>query len=368
MKHLNKKSWSIITIIVGCLFLLGWMINNHYQINFVTIILWPIMILYIFLVTYWLYKEEWKTILGLSIKNVSTKIIFKALGIGLLISVWVNVSVFLFVLFFNMPYSNFQGNGITEVVDTILFFVAIFIAPFAEELMFRGFIQGTLAKNYSLTGNKHNIRIVILVIAFLFTVFHIRYIIYAETMQWIVMLLGIFVFSLYVGYLRNKSQSIIPSVFAHFGFNISAPIVSLIMFIIMALTPSESGGGIKQKWNQMEFKNDSIYNFDPNDIKEFDKAQRKFLAFHNEPHPELKIYFGIERRTALVRIWYDIDTSGFTGNFRLDSSYIRKRTYTGTEIEKEAFRLVEMYPQHKPYIKDGKKTNLTQTAFVRIYY
>jgi hypothetical protein len=141
------------------------------------------------------------------------------------------------------------------------------------------------------------------------------------------------------------------------------------ILIFVAVFQPDGWGKVHQKMKQMEFKNDSIYNFDPNDIDEFISAHNKFLAFNKPPRPDLKEYIN-EGRNAYVRIWYDIDTCGFLSNFRLDSCNLDlfQKTYTGSEIEKVAFRIAETLPQHKPFIKDGKKSKTTRTAIVHIYY
>ena len=74
--------------------------------------------------------------------------------------------------------------------------------------MFRGFIQGILEKNYVLNRKKLYIKIIIVITSLLFTTSHVRYIIYGEVGQWILSFFALFAIGLYLGYLRNKYQSI----------------------------------------------------------------------------------------------------------------------------------------------------------------
>jgi len=229
--------------------------------------------------------------------------------------------------------------------------------------MERGFIQGVLRKNYAFNENKFRIKIIIVITALVFTIAHVRYIVYTEPSQWILSLLGILILSLYLGYLRNKHQSIIPSIFAHLGFNMSLIAVGPIIGLMVIIFQPVGFGKIQQQMNQREYKNDSIYNFDPNTWKTLYEAQQKFLAFHN-PHPEFKPYI-VKGRTVIVQVLYDIDTCGMVYNVRIGQTY---DDYTSNEIEKEAIRLVESFPQHKPLIKDGTRDAWVLNALVPIYY
>ena len=367
MKNLNLKSWNIVAIVIGCLFLSVYLLHYLYsylpQIRFFGIIFWVTIVLYIFLTTYWLYKEEWRNVLGLSQKNITAKIKWKSFRTGFFISLIFNGIILIILLVFKLRSSQTFGDDMT-FFD--LFLSVVIVAPIAEEIFFRGFLQGFLEKNYGLNEKRRNIRIIIILIALLFSMAHIRYIIYGETVQWILILTGIFIMGLYLGYLRNKYQSIVPGIFAHFGFNTVMFVVGPILIIFVSVFQPDGWGKLKQKMNQMEFKNDSIYNFDPNDHDILFKAQQKFFAFHNPPHPEFKQHIK-EGRCAVVHFYYDIDTNGFITNIRLDS--LNLHDFTGSEVAEAALRLVESFPQHKPYIKDGKKADTTfLSAMVPIYY
>jgi len=144
---------------------------------------------------------------------------------------------------------------------------------------------------------------------------------------------------------------------------VAGPIIGLMIVIFQPV----GFGKFQQQMNQREYENDSIYNFDPNDWGVLYEAQRKFLAFHNPPHPEFKPYM-IKGRNVSVWVLYDIDTCGVVYNVQIDSTRDERKTYTNNEIEKEAIRLVESFPPHKPLIKDGTRDSWKLQVLVPIYY
>ena len=262
MKKINKKFWSIVSISIGFLFFAGYLLSDLYKIKyldklFLPVVFWFIMILYIFFVIHWLYKKEWRNVLGLTKNNITKKIIYKSFKMGLLMSIIVNVIIFIVLFIFNIPLTNLYGNDISIFE---LLFLAIIIAPVTEEIFFRGFLQGVLAKNYAVEKNKRNIIIIVLIPSLLFTVAHYHYIINTEILHWVLLFIGVFILSLYSGYLRNKYQSVIPSIFAHFGFN-SAIVIAAPIFVIMLVLLPNGLGQFKQITNQIGFKNDSGTSF-----------------------------------------------------------------------------------------------------------
>jgi len=368
---MNKKFRAIVAIVVGCIILSAFLFARRYSnLEYLAIPLWLIMFLCIFFVAYLFYKKEWRTILGLSKKDITAKVKWKAFRTGLFISMISLGIIFIPLVVFKLPFSDPFGGKISGL--GILFGMFV-LAPITEEIIFRGFIQGVLQKNFALDQNKFHIKIIIVITTFIFTIAHVRYILYAETVQWILSLFGIFIAGLYLGYLRNKYQSIVPSMFAHLGFNVAGFVMAPIVLVIFLVTQPEGFGKFQQMQNQMEFTNDSIYNFNPNNYDTLYESQRKFLAFHNPPHPELKQYIVKETtrrswRTVSVWVYYDIDTCGKVCNARLEPLSTESETDTYNEIEKEAIRLVESFPRHKPFIKDGSRELWVCSVLVPIYY
>jgi len=381
MIKLNNKFQNFAIIGLGILFFFGYLLSRYiqcYQINFLKILFSPLIFLpliaaYILFFTFRCYKKEWRDILGLSKKDITKKVIKRAFGIGLLISVVMNTVIIIVIVLFNLPVSNLYG----EITLSVLIVAATLITPFAEEIMFRGFIQGILTRKYILAGKKKQIRNIIIIVAFLFTVAHFHYIINSKsTILWLLLLIGIFISGLYLGHLRNKYQSILPTIFAHFGFNMAMAVMPLITMLMMPFLSDAFISEYRYKMNQAWYTNDSIYNFDSNDWEERLNAQEKFLAFNNPPHPEFKDYIKksigpTSSLAAFVYVKYDIDTCGFVHNVRLDSTRLTKNlveTYNSDTIEKVALRVVESFPQHKPFIQDGKKTIKTQATIIPIRY
>ena len=381
MIKLNNKFQNFTIIGVGILFFFGYLFSRYfqyYQIKFLKILFSPLIFLpliaaYILFFTFRHYKEEWRKVLGLSKKNITKKINKRAFGVGLLISVVMNTLIVTVIVLFNLPVSNLYG----EISLSVLIVAATIITPFAEEIMFRGFIQGSLTRKHVLAGKKKQIRNITIIVAFLFTIAHFHYIIHSKsTILWLLLLIGIFISGLYLGHLRNKYQSIIPTIFAHFGFNMAMAVMPLITMLMMPFLSDAFISEYRNKMNQVRYTNDSVYNFDPNDCEEMRNAKHKFLAFNNPPHPEFKEYINkpsgpTSSLAAFVYVKYDIDTCGFVHNVRLDSTRLTENvveTYNSDTIEKVALRVVESFPQHKPFIQDGKKTKKTQTTIISISY
>ena len=116
MKNLNKKFWSITAIVIGYLFLLVYLLGYLPSIKFIGILLfWAVMFSYIFLITYWLYKKEWQTILGLSQKNINAKIKWKSFGTGLLMALIINTVIWTIRLILKIPFSSPYSEDMTLV-------------------------------------------------------------------------------------------------------------------------------------------------------------------------------------------------------------------------------------------------------------
>jgi membrane protease YdiL (CAAX protease family) len=129
-----------------------------------------------------------------------------ALGCGLLFG------AYLLIMIHNMLLVSFgvapQGEYLLELFNGgeggfgVLVFAAVIIAPFAEEIFFRGFIFGGLRKKY---GWKK----AAIFSASLFAIIHLQ----------LVMLIPAFLLGFLFAYLYDRSKSIWPGVILHFAVN-----------------------------------------------------------------------------------------------------------------------------------------------------
>ena len=89
-------------------------------------------------------------------------------------------------------------------IKLVILIISAFLPAFAEELMFRGVIQGSLI-------NRSRITVVIFWQAAAFTLFHLDPL----------FILPPLLAGLMLGYLRHKSQSLLPPIICHISLNIS---------------------------------------------------------------------------------------------------------------------------------------------------
>lgn len=356
-----KKHTNILTVIFIVIFLLLFWGSNYlesiiknYGFKFMGILILAFLILFAIGATWFLYRKEWYNVLGLKTKHITAKVILKSFAVGLLINLICSiiVNVVYFLIFKEMPLSLLGELGNTLKIIPI----ALLLAPLTEELLFRGFIQGLWQKLY---GNKEKtpIKLIIVVTALLFTISHFGFLFNVTVKQFLITLIPLFIIALYLGWLRHKYQSIIPSMFAHFGANsamVITPIIVMIFFMI-GVSPSTSFGEIRRQQEVSRYINDTIpYNFDPNDTSEWKRSYEKFAVLERPRSEEaIKHLKGIATN---VYVHFTIDTCGNVYNVHIDegidSIFIKEYGYNYAE---DARNVIKSLPQCKPYIIDGKK-------------
>jgi membrane protease YdiL (CAAX protease family) len=108
-----------------------------------------------------------------------------------------------------------------------LFLVYVLLSPLAEELFFRGLIQTILSPlqilnlkilDFSLTAP-------VVITSVLFAVAHFAY-----SLQALVFIIAL---SIFCGYLRERSQSVIPGIFAHAVFNIFSVFIPKVIMLVL---------------------------------------------------------------------------------------------------------------------------------------
>ena len=330
--------------------------------------------------TWFLYRKEWRQVLGLKRKGITAKVVWKAFVVGLLINLICSIitSAVYFLVFKEKPLSILGELGNTLKIIPI----ALILAPLTEELLFRGFLQGLWQKLY---GDKERtpIKLIIVVTALLFTISHFWFLFNVTVKQFLLTLIPLFIIALYLSWLRYKHQSIIPSIFAHFGTN-SAMIVAPIIALIFVVASPNAFSEIKRQQEIAPYINDTIpYNFDPNDMDEWERSYKKF-AILERPHSE-EITKHLKGYNISLPVHFTIDTCGYIHNIYVykstDTIWVSKgwgkarkyaaETYYIQEYEydfpEEAIKFIKSLPQCKPYIEDGKKVEKEMEEQVQFY-
>jgi membrane protease YdiL (CAAX protease family) len=356
----NKKTLIIIAMIVPLLLLWGQSYfdgiteKTEHSFKYLGSLTLLLITLFIICATWFLYRKEWRGILGLTTKNITGKVIWKSFGIGLLISVVGSIFTVIVSLLSDIPTKNPFGEDIKALE---LMISALIVAPIIEELMFRGFLQG-LWQRFYVEKEKMPIKLIIGVIALLFTVSHFGFLFNISLKQFIITIIPIFAIALYFGWLRYKYQSIIPSIMAHFGFNVK------IIFLAVPLIFGE--GDFSKMFLQMEeskyLKDTTAYRFNTNDMDEWKMAFKKYTILEKNKSPE---FVGqLNGKAYTVSVFFTVDTLGCVYNVRADSASISDFKPI---IVEEALRLVREMPPCVPRIIDGKKEEAYMGTTVQIY-
>ena len=356
----NKKTLLIIALLVPLLLLWGQTYfggiteNTEHSYKYLGSLTLLLITLFIICVTWFLYRKEWRGVLGLTKKNITGRVIWKSFGIGLLISVVGSIFAAIVFLLFDIPTKSPFGEDI-KALELLL--SALIVAPIIEELMFRGFIQGIWQRFY-VKKEKMPIKLVIGVIALLFTVSHFGFLFNISLKQFIIIIIPIFAIALYLGWLRYKYQSIIPSIMAHFGFNVK------IIFLAVPLILGE--GGFSKMFMKMEeskyLKDTTTYRFNTNDIDEWKTAFKKYTILNQNKSPEFVAQ--LDGKAYSVSVFFTVDTLGNIYNVYADSASLNDFKPI---IIQEAVRLVQEMPLCEPRIKDGKKEETYMGTTVQIY-
>jgi len=364
-----KKYVNILTVIfIITALLLLWgdiyfsRITGISRYGFMRILVWLFIMSFTLGATWFLYRKEWHDVLGFKTKGITKGIIWKAIGTGLLISfgcsIFVNIAYF--IIFREPPMSPFGDINKIELI-----FWALILAPIVEELLFRGFIQGLWQKLYS-NKEKPPTKLIIVVIALLFALSHFGFLFNITVKQFFFSITPIFVGALYIGRLRYKYQSIIPSMFAHFGFNLPAA-VGVIFTVIMSFVLPDNDMFSEFKKGKAQYENDTTgYNFDPNDMDEWKKSFTKFCILEKQQSAELTKH--LKGQSIGIGVYFTIDTCGNIYNIythaEQDSIYYSIYRY---DFSDEAIKFIQSLPQCKPYMIDGKKEEKLMWDFVPFY-
>jgi len=124
---------------------------------------------------------------------------------------------------------------------------------------------------------------------------------------------------------------------------------------------------IKYQMQISQYKNDTTsYNFDPNDMVEWEKSYNKFSVFERPRSEEITKH--VKGYSFSITVNFIIDTCGYVNNVHVsklvESHYAKEYGY---DLTKDAIRFIESLPQCKPYVVDGKKVEKEMTAQVPFY-
>jgi len=357
-----KKHASILTVIfISTVLVLLWG-RTYIGVKFLMgMIFLLLLVLFAMGVTWLLYRKEWRQVLGLKTKGINAKIIWKSFAVGLLINLicGIVVNIVYYLIFKEMPLNPLGEFGNTLIILPL----ALIWAPLTEELLFRGFIQGLWQRLYS-NQEKMPTKRIIVITALLFAISHFGFLFNISVKQFLFNACSIFIVALYMGWLRYKYQSIIPSMFAHFGCN-SAMVVAPIIGLVFAVGFSGSFSEMHRQQEVLPYINDTIpYNFDPNDMDEWQKSYKKFVILERPRSEEaVKHLKGISTN---IYVFFTIDTCGNVYNVHAPDSayYIKEYGYNYAE---DAINVIKSLPQCKPYITNGKKVEKEMSVSVPLY-
>lgn len=349
----------------------------EFQLSIPRIFFLLFLVLFAMISTWFLYRREWRKVLGLNTKGITAKVIWKSFAVGLLINLICStiISVIYYLIFKESPLDPLgEEHNMLKILSSTLI-----LAPLTEELLFRGFIQGLWQKLYE-NQTKTPIKLIIVITALLFAISHFGFLNNVTVKQFLLTFVGIFILALYLSYLRYKYQSIIPSIFAHVGANFSMIIVPIIGIFLALVSPNALRETSRQK-EILKYENDTIsYNFDPNDSTEWKRSYDKFVAF-KRPRSE-EIIKHLKGTATNVHVYFTIDTCGNIHNIKsIDTIWVKKsrgkmdkypaevyyiQEY-GYDFTKDAIKFIESLPQCKPYIEDEKKIEKKMSESVPFY-
>lgn len=354
--------------------------DDKYQLFGIIFLL--LLVLFAMGATWLLYRKEWHQVLGFKTTSITPKVIFKSFVTSLLINILGSgiIYVVYYLIFKENPLSLFGEN-----LDPLkLITLALVLAPPIEELLFRGFIQG-LWQNLYRDKETSPTKLIIAVTALLFTISHFGFLYNVSVKQFLLYMIPLFIGALYFSYLRHKYQSIIPSMVAHFGFNSAMVVMMPILLIIFLIMPDKFNEFNRQQ-ELAPYKNDTTsYNFDPNNMDEWERSYKKFAVLER-PRSEELIKHLIKETNYIqnVNVLFTIDTCGNVCNVHLpDTVYVRYdgsrnvHRYTsdscyytkdGYNYSKDAINFIKSLPQCKPYMIDGKKVEKEMSESVPIYH
>jgi membrane protease YdiL (CAAX protease family) len=264
-------------------------------------------------------------------KKQNIKRFFRAFLAGFILS----VIAALFGHIFNINV-NF---GLPNSMIILIIVYLLILAPFAEEILFRGLLFSIFQKVNSkpLINTKFIvIDLPILLSAFLFSISHLVLLKYNKLPIVLFIVCSTFILGLINGHYRKISGNIISSIAAHAGFNLLSVFSKILIFIFIANS--------RYNYDDRSFQ----YNFDLNNEKACDSTINIFIQTNLKVPSEWRE----KGKFGVVRVSFCIDEIGKTKVIKIDSNYSNYQRL-GYGCEEEAIKIVSSFPQFKPFIEHG---------------
>ena len=272
---------------------------------------------------------------------------------GLFIGIATN-SMFI-ALSIGLSYGSQSMAGKSEYTYQEGLILACFLAPFFEELFFRGFFQYLIQLFFKNRSNqKEQFWYPIIVTSLAFSFFHLIYIFSLGAFQVIWIALLAFIIGLFTGVLRTKYNNILYCVRFHMGINISGLIYFPMLIFFGIIGSSE----IKKL-----HKINTIYNFDLNNDVDF----RKDLTNYFDNTFELNNIQKNSKIHCFIPYSIKCDNNGNITKIEYDTVYARINHYKFSKLGLEKSALLTLQSLKKFMPKKGMKKDTTIQYCVYIY-
>lgn len=217
----NNNSWDVIDVLTvyAYLFSLSFLVIGFLQLSifnegseyFALIVNFIMNIITILLVFFFVSKSNKPFF---SVMGISRDKFWTHLNVGAFVAIILMVSSSIISLLFSYLTGIENQNPYSNLSDSTLKFVtilAVFIAPFVEEIFFRGFLQPAFVKSLGVVGG-------VIVTSLIFGLSHSQY------LEHEVALVGVTIIGLILSITKEKTNSIMPCIWAHLINNTLAAI------------------------------------------------------------------------------------------------------------------------------------------------
>ncbi len=176
--------------------------------------------------TFWWTKHTpkpayyWRVI-GIVPRQPAREILFAGVGVVVLLIIYFNVTIISVtvaaMLGFDTPTVGHEllramRDSDSHVVLTLLILAAVVLAPISEEFIYRGFVQSAVLNMLAKQREPHHRWLAIIITSALFATLHLGAVAWQA-------LPGLFVVGVVVGWLYERTGSLLTPILVHMGFN-----------------------------------------------------------------------------------------------------------------------------------------------------